>query len=322
MKYLHQRGRSGFYLQPTRLQLSKSVTMFSHEWSAKKTCKHIRSHRNPRESASILLSSNFTFTQKAGWLFDMPLSAIRNIQKLKLLEADLEYAGYPELARILRWLSFCGNVSEDGRKQNTEWSQSVVILDTKGRWVVQRERYLHEEVQALEKSLVLSTDDDKEDMGASQRQLDAYKKELQCLNDEYNTLYRQIWQLEGDIPYGVIKRAFRAYRKDHNWYLCEWLRQDCAGRGGCCGRGCGCCERSRTTSKKPRHGWDHGHCTSACGCCIRTLGYPESDINKRRDIENFPFDIPAYQTHYSRRIFRAYIFGVSLGRLGYFLKKE
>lgn len=80
-----------------------------------------------------------------------------------------------------------------------------------------------------------------------------------------------------------------AYRKDPNWYLCEWLRQDCAGRGGCCGRSCNCCEKLRASAFGVLHlKWDHGHCISACGCYIRTRGYTEDQIDKKRDSEDFP----------------------------------
>lgn len=61
----------------------------------------------------------------------------------------------------------------------------------------------------------------------------------------------------------------------------------------------------------PRLKWDHAHCTSACGCCIRTLGYTEDQIDKKRDSEDFPFDISLYETAYDHRLLRAYIFGLS-----------
>lgn len=167
-------------------------------------------------------------------------------------------------------------------------------------------------VQALEESLALSADDDRKSMEEFQSQLDAYMQELQSLNTEYTICSRWIWWLQGNMPSGTIKRAFKAYRKDPNWHLWEWLRQDCVGRGGCCGRDYGCCERVRKASKGPLLGWGQEHYTSPCGCCIHTLGYPEGEVNKQGDIKNFPFDISSYSTEFSsRRILWAYIFGVS-----------
>lgn len=67
----------------------------------------------------------------------------------------------------------------------------------------------------------------------------------------------------------------------------------------------------RTRWRWPRHGWNQGHCTSACGCCIRTMGHPEGEMDKRRDIRDFPFDIVSNETRYSGRMLGAYIFGLT-----------
>lgn len=143
-------------------------------------------------------------------------------------------------------------------------------------------------------------------------------KELQRLNTEYKTYSRLLWKLAGNIPSGAIGRAFKAYRKDPNWYLCNWLQQDCRGRGGCCARDCGCYNRTRATSSS-RMAWNkgYGHCTSACSCCIRTLGdshsHPlgEGKVDKRTDLRNFPFDIVARDSKFSIRTLYAYIFGLN-----------
>ena len=245
----------------------------------------------------------FTFEQKAGWLMRMPLSAINKIQNLKLLEADWENW-------ILRWLSFWNNMSEEMQNQSLEWSQHVMKTESEAQWTVQQDRYLQEGVQVLRKSLLLSTDNDKENMEVSQCQLDAYKKGLSIWMLNTALAAARYGQLEGNMPCGPIKRLFKTYRKNPNWYHCEWLCQDCAGHGGCCGWDCGCCERVRTISRRPLHGWGHGHCTNACGCCIHTLGYSEGEMNKQTDIKNFPFDISSYNTQYSRWILWAYIFRV------------
>lgn len=64
-----------------------------------------------------------------------------------------------------------------------------------------------------------------------------------------------------------------------------WLKgqEDCAVSGGCCGRECGCCEKSLKmisyfsdldlcgVASKRRVGL-YGHCTSECGCCIEHIG--------------------------------------------------
>lgn len=307
---------TNYNLQPTTHEYSLSPKLASLMLFRKsvitRAWRRLEKSQNPRELTRILLSSKFSFRTKANWLMGMPMRAIKNIGYLRLLENDLENAGHFQLAQIIRWHIFWENTPNDRRRQQLEWSQRVIETDIEARWIVQRERYLQEEVQALQKSLKLPADDDKKkDMKALQSQMDTYEKELRCLNTEYSTYSRLKWQLEGDMPDGAIGRAFKAYRKDPDWYQCKWLRQDCAGRGGCCGRNCGCCENAREISKGSHHGWNQGHCTSACGCCIRTLGYPDGEMDRQKDIRDFPFDAVSYNTRYSGRIFRAYIFGLT-----------
>lgn len=50
---------------------------------------------------------------------------------------------------------------------------------------------------------MLSTDNHEENTNASQCQLDAYKKELQCLNTEIYNLGRQKRRIEGNMPTGL-----------------------------------------------------------------------------------------------------------------------
>lgn len=118
----------------------------------------------------------------------------------------------------------------------------MIEADIKACWLVQREVYIREEVQALQAFLHLCTGDDDDgdlDDEAAHRatQLDTYRERLKHLNEQYWAHSQLIWRLQGNISNGVVNRAFKSYREDPNWYLCEWLRQDCAGRGGCCGRG-------------------------------------------------------------------------------------
>lgn len=76
------------------------------------------------------------------------------------------------------------------------------------------------------------------------------------------------------------------------------------GRGGCCGRGCGSCEKTQRTHRDV----NRGYCTSACGCCIRSrANFKDDGQAKRSDVEIFPFDIVSNKTGYYGRIFRAYV---------------
>ncbi|OJJ81991.1 uncharacterized protein ASPGLDRAFT_84130 [Aspergillus glaucus CBS 516.65] len=59
-----------------------------------------------------------------------------------------------------------------------------------------------------------------------------------------------------------------------------------------------------TTTTTICHKWDRGHCTSACcGCYIRSRGRDGRDAKKQTDMEDFPFDIAAYKSLYSKRVY-------------------
>lgn len=124
--------------------------------------RRLEQSQDPLELTSILISSKSAFAAKAEWLMAMPEEATKNLPRLRILEAYLEIDGYSQLAQIIRWHIFWENTPKDRRSQYLEWSQRVIEADIEGRWIVQREKYLQEEVQALQKSLKLSADDDKD----------------------------------------------------------------------------------------------------------------------------------------------------------------
>ncbi|CAG7938945.1 unnamed protein product [Penicillium nalgiovense] len=52
------------------------------------------------------------------------------------------------------------------------------------------------------------------------------------------------------------------------------LIENCAGRQGCCSRGCGCCYTRKINSTRKL---GVGHCTFGCGCCRRFRGFDISE---------------------------------------------
>lgn len=60
------------------------------------------------------------------------------------------------------------------------------------------------------------------------------------------------------------------------------LIEYCARRGGCCGRGCGWCERCEPT---PGRNMGVGHCITGCGCCLsfRECELTRTEKDKIRD---------------------------------------
>ena len=256
---------------------------------------------DPLKLTDLLLSA-WSFADKAKVLFSLPLDAINNKTGMRLLESQLEELGHIQLAQVVRWCSFC-NEPKKTRDHGLEWAEYVVKSDIMMRWIVQREIYLQEETRAMQKSLALQEVADEK----TKTRLEEYEAELKRLNDVYWEMSNCVYMLEADIPDGVLKRAFESCRADPEWYLCQWLRQDCARRGGCCGRGCGCCEKARTANRQ----WNRGHCTGMCGCCIRTQG--RKDINAAQcELEELSsFRIAYEMTQYSARVNRAYIWGLS-----------
>lgn len=168
---------------------------------------------------------------------------------------------------------------------------------------------MQEEIQALSKSLVLSTEGRQNLDDTESSQLDAYRNELEQLSRKYWECFRWRCRLEANVAYGDFGRAFNQHRKNPDWYLNELLRQDCIMRGGCCERSCGCCETVRGNRQGLRA---RGHCTSACGCCIRTYESKVDMGKPNKDVEDFPFDIAELKTPYSRRMYYAYIWGLTV----------
>ena len=156
--------------------------------------------------------------------------------------------------------------------------------------------YLYEESERLEHA----------DCATRLPQLIAYDQKIEELDTRYWENQRLTWKLEGNLPLGFMTKAFKQCRANMDWYLCSWMRQDCAGRGGCCGRGCGCC------AKIAKHcGRRRGHCTSSCQCCAQAQGRLTGKHGKLSDMDDFPFDVVKNDSPYSERIFRAYIWGLS-----------
>lgn len=234
---------------------------------------------------------------------------------IEWLETKVQDAGLLGLSQLIRYhLFYVKHFSQFNR----EWCQNIIKNDILGRKIVQREVYIQEQIQALKKSLqmfsVSSTDPPELDINNErlrkletwEKELSLYEKELRKLNDQYWIHQRNMWKLEVEMPYGPISRAFKNVKSNTEWHLLPWLREDCARRGGCCGRGCRCCENPRDTN---RQFYNQGHCTTSCPCCIHANGL--TDTSSLDDMKDFPIDLLSERwTRYTRRMTQAYIFGL------------
>lgn len=262
--------------------------------------------RDPLKLTDILLS-DWPFVNKVKILISLPKKAIRDNTGMRLLESRLKESGCFQLAQVVRWLSFW-NLPKQSLDEGLGWSAIVIMTDNAIRLVVQREIYVQEELKALQKSLVLEELDDKNKRVTKKACLKEYETELENLNNLYWDTVHIAGENMGKMPAGILGRAFKSCRTDPEWYLCQWLREDCARRGGCCGRDCGCCERARTTERQ----WNRGHCTRECGCCIRNKRRSYEDVDSEEcQEEDLSFYMAAKESQYSGRLNRAYIWHLS-----------
>ena len=270
--------------------------------------KRVNEVKDPLKLADILLS-DWPFANKVKVLVSLPKKkAIQNNIGIQPLESRLENSGCFELAQVVRWLSF-QNLPKQSLDEGLKWSECMIKIDIGIRRAVQREIYIKEEAKALVKLLALEGVEDENKRATKKALLQEYETQLEHLNKFYWETIRFLERKESDIPAGILSKAFKSCRTDPDWYLCQWLREGCAKRGGCCGRDCGCCEKARTTERQ----WNRGHCTMLCGCCIRKQRRSYEDI-KSEDFhaeQDFSFCVAAKESWYPSRIHRAYIWRLS-----------
>lgn len=137
-------------------------------------------------------------------------------------------------------------------------------------------------------------------------QIQDIKKKLDALNQRYWLAERDWWAYRSGFPEGALTRGFDLWRSHPRWYMHRVLVEDCVGRGGCCGRECGCCiHREKGSARK--HGV--GHCTVECGCCIKSRGFELS--KEQKDTISRLFDVSAdCKDQYFYRMVRASLWGL------------
>lgn len=175
----------------------------------------------------------------------------------------------------------------------------IMRTETRLRQLAQREEDLRERYSALKQKA--SSREDK-------KQLSEWLQELEEIPKKYWFIERDLYQQEATLPRGGFVRAYKLWRSNPKWYLHPELANDCAGKGGCCGRDCGCCESRGRAMNRPGSA---GHCTVDCGCCARSRGFDidRKDVLKAQEISLSALDNQTRRA-YSSRILQAYFFGV------------
>lgn len=182
----------------------------------------------------------------------------------------------------------------------------LLIIEGRIRQNVQKELCVREQLENLRSHDALQKDDL---LGAEN-----LERELDVLRYEYWWLEREWWFCRGNFPTGPLTKGFELWRSNPQWYMHRVLREDCAGRGGCCSRDCGCCVNRATDLARPL---SHGHCTVECGCCQKARGFDFTEEEKKRLANMFDFSnlkkegfYPIERGTYLSRLYRASIWGV------------
>lgn len=242
-------------------------------------------------------------TMVVGLIVDFLTNTI-NVDKMLPPERPYKYIPYTEkpigrfgtwrlAQKIRRYLHY-----RDGRTHHVyKWAQRVITTEIQLCATSQREVFLKEEIGKLDMS---STEYD-------QKQLHKWAKELELLDKRFWRLERILYGAESRGEKGPAKDAYLSLRQKPGWHLkSKWLREDCAKRGGCCGRQCKCCENPPDSYRIK--GW--GHCTIECACCYRRRGFKLED-EKDQKLFQPKFDVSSLpMTEYSVSIFRAYIWAL------------
>ena len=115
---------------------------------------------------------------------------------------------------------------------------------------------------------------------------------------QHSQLSHKVYEMETMLPH-LVKQNYETIRKDPKWYMRKELVKDCADRGGCCGRDCGCCAlRARHFYKK-----GVGHCTVECGCCVGFRGFRPSPEEKRDKLKGMTMMLKCdIATHFVRMV--------------------
>ncbi|KAE8418069.1 hypothetical protein BDV36DRAFT_308869 [Aspergillus pseudocaelatus] len=147
---------------------------------------------------------------------------------------------------------------------------------------------------------------------------DTLVTEMESIQNDLQGFNRGIWLAELEtqtilraFPDGPLKRALCCRRRNSDWYLTKWLQTECADMGGCCGRGCGCCMKPRS-SNRPNH---LGHCTIACKCCEDVRGFRIDFMEAEEDPTVIEFgvgeaDVKGPCASYTKSLINAYVWGL------------
>lgn len=137
----------------------------------------------------------------------------------------------------------------------------------------QRKIYLLELIDALKKALPSTSPTDWEVPEEEEDNEGAAINEVLRINQRLSLLYQSRKDLYIDRSRSPI--IAQILIDDRNGRLWGHFRRHCEIGGGCCARGCGCCEKPRRPRYEPNYPtvMKRSHCTVTCGCCVQYRGF-------------------------------------------------
>ncbi|CAG8928906.1 unnamed protein product [Penicillium salamii] len=202
------------------------------------------------------------------------------------------YKGKRGKGSPLRTLNFC----EGARRVflEAEFFADILIAEYCLREIVQREQTLKSKIMMKKK---LGTCENRTKRTEDQR-------EAMKLQRRYSEAEYKLYVAEGKLPAGTIRNSYDSLRQQPAWYLRQELVIDCARRGGCCSRNCGCCQTRHELAARSK---GLGHCTPSCGCCTSERGFEYSAAEIKSFVDDFRNqlydDNPAYIAHMAEVFF-------------------
>ncbi|KAI9923975.1 hypothetical protein MW887_007433 [Aspergillus wentii] len=125
---------------------------------------------------------------------------------MEWLETQLEQVGEYTMAQGIRFIEWIA----DPKKDIPSWCQKIVEMDIQGRQIVQREIYVQEEMQALQKQLELTPSNPKE----TAARLTAVEEEASSLNEAFWAYRRRLWKLTSNMGRSPPSQALTTTRQN------------------------------------------------------------------------------------------------------------
>lgn len=184
-----------------------------------------------------------------------------------------------------------------GLKYHRDLFVQVICAEDSLRATVQRVEMVKKKVKALEKAATIEN---------NKTQLVDWEKELEQLQRKCWKQELKLYDREQMVPEWPLKQNYDLLRESGTWYMRKELAKDCADRGGCCSRSCGCCGRCHLDSEWKR---GIGHCTLECSCCSTYRDAELSVVEKAEILGRLRGNLENKNPSFLLRMTEAYFLG-------------